>query len=122
MAFHPNGGRFPARVWRRMSFWQSSSRLRPASRRMISRSRINTNKPLVMRGSGSKSIFLAFFALCILALSAAAQDAEQRSANGRVEGPDQPKGMQEMMKKMQIDQAKKEYEEMLDRGQQALRI
>jgi hypothetical protein len=75
-----------------------------------------------MRAFESKSIILAFLALCIFALSAAAQDAEQRIPGGKPDGSDQPKSMQEMMKKMQIDQAKKEYEEMLDRAQQALKI
>jgi hypothetical protein len=89
---------------------------------MISRSPTSTNRLLAMRGFGSKSFGVTFLALCIFAISLSAQDAGQRSADGRIEGPDQPKTMQEMMKKMQIDQAKKEYEEMLDRGQQALKI
>ena len=75
-----------------------------------------------MRILNSKSIVLAFSAICLFAISAAAQGADQRSIVDRVEGPDQPKGTQEMLKKMQIEQAKKNYEEMLDRGQQALKI
>ena len=75
-----------------------------------------------MRTLSSKTVLFACLALFVVAGCVAAQEADQRSAGGRVEGPEQPKSMQEMMKKMQIDQAKKDYEEMLDRGQQALKL
>ena len=58
----------------------------------------------------------------MLALPSFAQDAE-RSSPGKPDSPDpEPKNVSEMLVKMQIDQEKKEYEEMIDRSQQALKI
>src|ERR1044071_451086 len=75
-----------------------------------------------MPASGSKLVLFGFFMMCVVACTAMAQGADQRAPGGRGDGLEEPKSMQEMMKKMQIVQAKKDYDEMLDRGQQALKI
>jgi hypothetical protein len=62
-------------------------------------------------------------AILICAASALAQEADNSKTvfPSRTEN-DQPKTVKEMMQKMRIEQDKKEYEEMLDRGEQALKI
>jgi len=56
-------------------------------------------------------------------LAVLAQDADSRIPGAtKSPDPDQPKNMREMQRKMQIDQEKKEYDEMLDRGEQAQKL
>src|SRR6185369_8362828 len=68
----------------------------------------------------------AFLALCLIScggLAVLGQDAESRIPGvTKPPDPDQPKNMREMQRKMQIDQEKKEYDEMQDRAQQAQKI
>lgn len=64
-------------------------------------------------------------AVAILALAGAisAQTAENRSILPKPDDPDsEPKSVKEMLFKMQIEKAKKEYDAMLERGEQALQI
>jgi hypothetical protein len=68
------------------------------------------------------SIVKLALTVCIFALSAAAQGADQSSPDFKPDPGNQPKNLREMMVKMQIDEAKKQYDEMLDRSQQALKI
>jgi hypothetical protein len=63
-------------------------------------------------------IFTAFMLCPVLAYS---QGADQ-SENSSKPSTDQPSSLKEMMAKMRIDQEKKEYDEMIDRGQQAAKI
>jgi hypothetical protein len=60
--------------------------------------------------------------ICICAAFSFAQEADSRIPGAKSQDPDQPKSMREMQVKMQIDQEKKEYEEMLSRGEQAVKI
>jgi hypothetical protein len=70
-----------------------------------------------------KSIFSVFAVLAVTAILAVAQDASQGSPGERPTQPDdQPKNVREMMVKMKIDEEKKEYNEMLDRSKEALKL
>lgn len=67
--------------------------------------------------------------ILVLVLAAAAVAAAQTSRDPnnnilpRPEDPEtQPKSVREMLTKLQIDQAKKEYDEMLERGDEALKL
>ncbi len=69
------------------------------------------------------SIRLVILTLLCSVIAVFAQEADSRLPGvSKTPDPDQPKNMREMQRKMQIDQEKKEYDEMLDRGQQALKI
>ena len=69
---------------------------------------------------------IVLLGLCLVAfggIGVFAQDADSRAPGApRTPDPEQPKNMREMQRKMQIDQEKKDYDEMLDRGNQALKI
>ena len=67
-------------------------------------------------------IFISVIWVFFCAIVCFGQEADQRSPLTPRTDPDQPKNVREMHAKLQIDQAKKEYEELLDRGQQALKI
>src|SRR6476469_9818295 len=69
-----------------------------------------------------RSILVTLFAIACGTFTVLAQEADSRIPGAKSSDPDQPKNMREMQVKMQIDQAKKEYDEMLDRGQQALKL
>lgn len=59
----------------------------------------------------------------LFALGAFAQEADSRFPGSQPKNdPDQPVGLRETQEKMRIEQAKKEYEQMLDRGEQALKL
>lgn len=63
-------------------------------------------------------LLIGLFALC-----AFAQEADSRFPGASPKNdPDQPVGIRETREKMRIDQEKKEYEEMIDRGEQALKL
>jgi hypothetical protein len=66
----------------------------------------------------------AFFTITlVLAFSAVVFPQEpDRPGPLKQEQPDPPKNMREMLKKMQIAQAKKDYQEMIDRGEEALKL
>jgi hypothetical protein len=51
-----------------------------------------------------------------------AQEADSRFPGQQKNDQDQPVGLKETQEKMRIEQAKKEYGEMLDRGEQALKL
>jgi len=75
--------------------------------------------------SNRKSNLLPWTILLIglFAFGAFAQEADSRFPGAQPKNdPDQPVGLRETQEKMRIEQAKKEYEEMLDRGQQALKL
>lgn len=63
-----------------------------------------------------------FLAILFCALPANGQDADKGAFTAKPDPDDQPRNVKEMLVKMQIDQAKKQYDEMLDRAQQALKI
>ena len=64
------------------------------------------------------AFFIGLFAIC-----AFAQEADSRfpGSSGKND-PDQPVGIRETRERMRIEQEKKQYEEMLDRSQQALKL
>ncbi len=57
-----------------------------------------------------------------MAVTAAAQGADNRSIFGPPIEKDGPTGLRETLYKMQVEQAKKEYEEMLKRGEDAVKL
>jgi hypothetical protein len=65
-------------------------------------------------------------AICAFLFFCAAGVFSQEADNNRTQFPskadDQPKSIREIMQKMRIDQEKKDYQEMLDRAEQALKI
>jgi hypothetical protein len=69
-------------------------------------------------------IFTFFSLLLILfcAAFAAAQSAEDPSSSRRGERDEVPKSVREMLSKMEIEQSKKEYQELLDRGEELVTI
>src|SRR4051812_33595621 len=64
------------------------------------------------------SILLVF--LCGTAVSA--QTAEDPTSSRRGEREELPKSVKEMLSKMQVDQSKKEYKELIDRGEELVAI
>ena len=71
----------------------------------------------------SRFVFLTFFLIMFGgAAVATAQSADARSPLGRPDKEELPKSVQEMLFKMQVDQAKKDYQELLDRGEELLAI
>jgi len=64
-------------------------------------------------------LLIAFVAMCTVSILA--QDADNRSL-GQKSDSDAPTSLREMQKKLQIAEEKKEYDEMLDRAQQAAKI
>jgi hypothetical protein len=74
---------------------------------------------------GSKHIIsilpLIVLLMGVCVLGAFAQGADSRTP-GQRDDPDQPMGLRESQQKMRIEQEKKEYDEMVDRGQQALKL
>ena len=67
----------------------------------------------------SIAVMIAFVALC--AYSAFGQEADSR-VPGQKNDPDAPTSIREMQKKLQIAEEKKDYDEMLDRAEQASKI
>jgi hypothetical protein len=72
--------------------------------------------------SPSKSFLLPILAVLALALAVSAQDADSNRPGVQSNPDDRPKSIREMMQKMRIDQEKKDYQEMIDRGEEALKI
>lgn len=68
-----------------------------------------------------RHLIAAAFLMVLSVFALYAQNADNRTSPEKPE-ESQPKSVREMLKKMQIEQSKKEYDEMLDRGQQALKI
>jgi len=69
--------------------------------------------------------FIFLFLTCCLLFGAAAAQAQAGADGGPIFGrprDPEPKGVQEMLFKMQIEKEKKDYDEMLERGEQALNI
>lgn len=62
--------------------------------------------------------------LCLLAaaMTAAAQGADNRSIFGPPIDKDGPTGLQETLYRMRVEQSKKEYDDMLKRGEEAVRL
>src|SRR5436305_8037812 len=68
-------------------------------------------------------IFIILLSVGVCSSISFGQGADQGSVNGRPDPSDpEPKSLKEMMTKMQIDEAKKQYNEMLDRSQQAVKL
>jgi hypothetical protein len=69
------------------------------------------------------SFFIAvLFTIVICSFGVSAQDADSRFPGQKSPDPDQPKGFLEMKKKMEIDLEKKEYDELVQRGEQAVKL
>lgn len=68
-----------------------------------------------------RSVALAILTVALFAIGALGQEPDNRFP-GQKNDPDQPFGLRETQKKMQIDQEKKDYDEMIDRSQQAIKI
>jgi hypothetical protein len=64
----------------------------------------------------------ALFTMVICSLGVFSQDADTRFPGQKPLDPDQPITVREMQKKMQIDLEKKEYDELVQRGEQAVKI
>jgi hypothetical protein len=64
----------------------------------------------------------AVLVLGLLVTSSLGQEADARFPGTQKNDPDQPVGIRETREKMRIDQEKKDYQEMLDRGEQALKL
>jgi hypothetical protein len=75
-----------------------------------------------MHVSKINTTILTFVVLLLCAAAAFAQGADDNNPYSTKRDPDTPKSFREMMQKMRIDQEKKDYEEMLDRGEQAAKI
>jgi hypothetical protein len=67
-------------------------------------------------------LFLLLLLAALLGSSAAAQDASQRFPTDPDTNERQPKNIKEMLIKKKIEQEKKEHEELLERGQEAMEI
>lgn len=68
-------------------------------------------------------ILVSFFALLVVSGTAFAQNADNRTNPfGRQREEDQPLNIVETMAKMRIEKEKKEYDKMLERGEEALKI
>jgi hypothetical protein len=66
-------------------------------------------------------IFVMLLAVVLLPAVCSAQEADE-GANTPRPNTDQPSSLKEMLAKMRIDQEKKEYDELVDRGQQAVKL
>ena len=75
-----------------------------------------------MHISKLNTAILTFIVVLLCAAAAVAQGADDNNPYSTKRDPDTPKSFKEMMQKMRIDQEKKDYEEMLGRGEQAARI
>jgi hypothetical protein len=75
-----------------------------------------------MHISKLNTAILTFVVVLLCAAAALAQGADDNNPYSTKRDPDTPKSFREMMQKMRIDQEKKDYEEMLDRGEQAAKI
>ena len=62
------------------------------------------------------------FTLIVCAFAAVAQEADTSIPGQKPRDPDPPFGVREMQKKMQIDAEKKEYNELVERAEQAMKI
>ena len=69
-----------------------------------------------------KTLFLSLSAMLFFAFSASAQISGNPSMLPKPDDPEMHKSMQEMLKRMQIAEVKKQYSEMLDRGDQAAKL
>jgi hypothetical protein len=67
-------------------------------------------------------ISLIFFVMSFAGLTASAQDATQRFPGEPKTNETQPRSIKEMLVKKRIEQQKKEHEELLKRGQEAIEI
>jgi hypothetical protein len=65
---------------------------------------------------------LAFVVVLLCTAAVLSQEADDNNPYSTKRDPETPKTFREMMQKMRIDQEKKDYEEMLDRGEQAAKI
>jgi hypothetical protein len=75
-----------------------------------------------MKFLGVKYLVLVLFVLCFVSL-AAAQSADDRGNFGRPGEKDElPSSVKETLFKMQVDEAKKEHQELLDRAQELVAI
>jgi hypothetical protein len=75
-----------------------------------------------MRSNQVKTAIFTFIVILFCSAAALAQGADDNNPYSTKRDPDPPKSFKEMMQKMRIDQEKKDYEEMLDRGRQAAKI
>ena len=75
-----------------------------------------------MHISKLNTAILTIVVVLLCSAAAFAQEADDNNPYSTKRDPDQPKSFKEMMQKMRIDQEKKDYEEMLDRGEQAVKI
>ena len=72
-----------------------------------------------------RSLVRSLFLMAIIAAAfgaAAAQGADNGSMFPKQDDKDAPMGFRDMMKKLEIERSKKDFEEMQDRGKQALEI
>jgi|SRR4029079_2457701 len=69
-----------------------------------------------------ESGFFTILAVVSLALAISAQDADSNQPGVQSKPDDRPKSVREMMQRMRIDQEKKDHQEMIDRGEEALKI
>jgi hypothetical protein len=76
----------------------------------------------------SRAFFSRILILAVLLLTAAAVESHAQdlpdasSRSGRSRRDDQPLGLKEMMAKQKVERERKEHEEMLERGDEALRL
>src|SRR6478736_4756832 len=71
----------------------------------------------------SKHLLWTLFLIASFAVAAFAQEADSHFPGQPAKNDeDQPVGIKEQREKMRIDQEKKEYSEMVDRSQQALKL
>src|SRR5438270_11937338 len=70
----------------------------------------------------SRSLIWTAVLICSCAIAAFGQEADARFPGQQKNTEDQPVGIRETREKMRIDQEKKEYQEMVDRSQQALKL
>jgi hypothetical protein len=76
-----------------------------------------------MRLTAPKTLFPATLLILLAAVVSFGQDASQGTVGAREDSQDdQPRTVRETMVKMRIDEEKKEYTEMLDRGKQAQKL
>lgn len=72
-----------------------------------------------------KTPFIFLFLACCILLCAAATQAQTGADDGPIFGrrrEPEPKNIKEMMFKMQVEKEKKDYDEMLERGEEALNL
>jgi hypothetical protein len=72
-----------------------------------------------------RGFFILLLLICCILLGSAAAQAQTGADGGPVFGDrrePEPKGIKEMLSKMQIEKEKKDYDEMLERGEEALNL